>query len=283
MNITIEERRVDRDGLLPALAALLLQRHLREDRRRHRPLAVGAPRPEEDVGVLRGGLQRGVGGGDGGLGVPFLERGPDRLGALRSRGGARRGDGGEEEGEGEEGPAGGTDERHGPFYARGVPGVLARPRALLVRHHPPMAEPTAPLPDDVRLPDNAFRELAPGESFEPVTPAGAQVPEVTPRSIAQGFLWSVVFSAAATYIALKLGQGIESAIPISILAVGASVLFVKVLASRASTLLENVNVLAIGATSGIVAGGSVFTMPAIHILGLEGRRRGCGSCRPRCR
>lgn len=125
--------------------------------------------------------------------------------------------------------------------------------------------------DDVRLPDNAFRELVPGETWSPVVAAGASVPEVSARSIAQGFLWSVVFSAAATYIALKLGQGIESAIPISILAVGASVLFVKVLASRASTLLENVNILAIGATSGIVAGGSVFTMPAIYILGLEGR------------
>jgi len=135
-----------------------------------------------------------------------------------------------------------------------------------------MAEPTDASPaDDVRLPDSAFRELAPGEVYAPVVPAGAPVPEVTARSIAQGFLWSVVFSAAATYIALKLGQGIESAIPISILAVGASVLFVKVLAARGSTLLENVNVLAIGATSGIVAGGSVFTMPAIYILGLEGR------------
>ncbi|HRY45304.1 MAG TPA: OPT/YSL family transporter, partial [Thermoanaerobaculia bacterium] len=125
--------------------------------------------------------------------------------------------------------------------------------------------------EDVCLPDGAFRPLAPGETYEPVVPAGASVPEVTVRSVAQGFLWSVVFSAAATYIALKLGQGIESAIPISILAVGASVLFVKLLAARASTLLENVNVLAVGATSGIIAGGSVFTMPAIHILGLEGR------------
>ena len=80
-----------------------------------------------------------------------------------------------------------------------------------------------------------------------------------------------MFSAAATYIALKLGQGIESAIPISILAVGFSAFSVRVLARRASTLLENVNVLAIGATSGIVAGGSVFTMPAVYILGLEGR------------
>ena len=94
---------------------------------------------------------------------------------------------------------------------------------------------------------------------------------MTLRSILQGAAWAVVFSAAATYIALKLGQGIESAIPISILAVGFSALLVRVLARRASTLLENVNVLAIGATSGIVAGGSVFTMPAVYILGLEDR------------
>ncbi len=125
--------------------------------------------------------------------------------------------------------------------------------------------------EDARLPENAFRELAPGEVYRPLVPPGAAVPEVTFRSIAQGVLWSVVFSAAATYIALKLGQGIESAIPISILAVGASALAAKALGSRPSSLLENVNVLAIGATSGIVAGGSVFTMPAIYILGLEGR------------
>ncbi|HSD29620.1 MAG TPA: oligopeptide transporter, OPT family [Vicinamibacteria bacterium] len=132
-------------------------------------------------------------------------------------------------------------------------------------------QPGAPPADDVRLPENAFRPLAPGERYEPVVPAAAAAPETTLRSVAQGALWAVVFSAAATYIALKLGQGIESAIPISILAVGFSALAVRVLARRASSLLENVNVLAIGATSGIVAGGSVFTMPAIHILGLEGR------------
>src|SRR5512138_1671891 len=130
---------------------------------------------------------------------------------------------------------------------------------------------TTETPEDVRLPDNAFRELNPGETYEPVIPVTADVSEITPRSIIQGFFWSIVFSAAATYIALKLGQGIESAIPISILAVGFSVFAVKFLHSRASSLLENVNVLAIGATSGIVAGGSVFTMPAIYILGLEGR------------
>ncbi len=130
---------------------------------------------------------------------------------------------------------------------------------------------TAPDLEDVRLPETAFRELKPGETYQPVVRPDQAPPEVTLRSIVQGFFWSIVFSAAATYIALKLGQGIESAIPISILAVGFSVLAVKFLRSRSSTLLENVNVLAIGATSGIIAGGSVFTMPAIYILGLQGR------------
>jgi putative OPT family oligopeptide transporter len=125
--------------------------------------------------------------------------------------------------------------------------------------------------EDLRLPENAFRELAPGEVYHPVIAPDAAVPEVTLRSVVQGILWSLIFSAAATYIALKLGQGIESAIPISILAVGFSALLVKALQRRGSSLLENVNVLAIGATSGIVAGGSVFTMPAVYILGLEGR------------
>ena len=125
--------------------------------------------------------------------------------------------------------------------------------------------------EDTRLPDNAFTVLAPGERYQPVIKASDSVLEVTLRSIVQGALWSVVFSAAATYIALKLGQGIESAIPISILAVGFSVFAARFLRSRASTLLENVNVLAIGATSGIIAGGSVFVMPAIYILGLEHR------------
>jgi putative OPT family oligopeptide transporter len=125
--------------------------------------------------------------------------------------------------------------------------------------------------DIEQLPDNAFTELKRGERYRPVVDPGDAVPEVTLRSVVQGFFWSIVFSAAATYIALKLGQGIESAIPISILAVGFSVFAVRFLQARASSLLENVNVLAIGATSGIIAGGSVFTMPAIYILGLERR------------
>ncbi len=130
---------------------------------------------------------------------------------------------------------------------------------------------TDDIDDEARLPENAFRELRAGESYAPVVPPEQAAPEVTLRSVAQGFFWALVFSAAATYIALKLGQGIESAIPISILAVGFSAFAVRVLRRRGSSVLENVHVLAIGSTSGIIAGGSVFTMPAIYILGLEGR------------
>jgi putative OPT family oligopeptide transporter len=116
------------------------------------------------------------------------------------------------------------------------------------------------------LPENAYRELAPGEVYEPIVPSAAVVPEITTRSIVFGLLMTALFSAAAAFISLKLGQGIESAIPIAILAIGFSAV-----AKRKSTLLENVNIVALGATAGIVVGGSTFTMPAIFILNLQDR------------
>lgn len=115
-----------------------------------------------------------------------------------------------------------------------------------------------------QLPENAYRELKPGETYLPPVSAETGVLEVTGRSVVFGLLMIVLFSAAASFIALKLGQGLETAIPISILAVGFSAV-----ARRKSALTENVNILAIGATSGIVVGGSVFTMPAIFLLGLD--------------
>ena len=119
-----------------------------------------------------------------------------------------------------------------------------------------------------RLPENAYRELKPGETYTPMVPAQVTVPEVTGRSIAFGILMNIIFSMAATYLALKVGQGIETAIPISILSVGLSGLLLKT-GRRATTLLEHVNILAISTTSGIVAGGTVFTMPAIYVLKLH--------------
>lgn len=114
------------------------------------------------------------------------------------------------------------------------------------------------------LPENAYRELKPGETYEPVVPASSRVPEISTRSILVGLLMTLIFSAAAAYVALKLGQGIETAIPIAILAVGLSAML-----KRKSTLLENVNIIVLGATAGIVVGGSVFTMPAIYVLKLD--------------
>lgn len=116
------------------------------------------------------------------------------------------------------------------------------------------------------LPENAYRELAPGELYRPLVPADAKVAEISARSIVFGLVMTSIFSAAAAYISLKLGQGIESAIPIAILAIGFSAIV-----PRKSTLLENVNIVTLGACAGIVVGGSTFTMPAIFILGLEGR------------
>ncbi|MCP4657288.1 MAG: oligopeptide transporter, OPT family [bacterium] len=115
------------------------------------------------------------------------------------------------------------------------------------------------------LPENAYRELEPGETYVPMVPPQETVPEITLRSILFGLFMNVVFAMAATYLALKVGQGIETAIPISILSVGLSGFLLR-MGYRRSSLLENINILAIGTTSGIVAGGSVFTMPAIYIL-----------------
>lgn len=119
-----------------------------------------------------------------------------------------------------------------------------------------------------QLPENAYRELKPGEKYIPMVPPNVTAPEITKRSICFGIIMNIVFSMAATYLALKVGQGIETAIPISILAVGLSGFLLKA-GRRASSILENINILAISTTSGIVAGGTVFTMPAIYILKLN--------------
>lgn len=120
------------------------------------------------------------------------------------------------------------------------------------------------------LPENAYRPLKPGETYEPLIAAERNVPEVTARSVTLGLAMTVLFSAAAAYIALKLGQGVETAIPIAILAVGYSAML-GAAGRRTSSILENLQVATLGATAGIVVGGSVFVMPAIFVLGLEGR------------
>lgn len=112
-----------------------------------------------------------------------------------------------------------------------------------------------------RLPDNAFRELKDGEVYEPLMKDGVQYREVTPWSITWGLLMAVIFSAATAYLGLKVGQVFEAAIPITIIAVG-----VAGATHRKDPLGENVIIQSIGACSGMIVAGAIFTLPALYIL-----------------
>lgn len=113
----------------------------------------------------------------------------------------------------------------------------------------------------MQLPENAFRELAEGEEYIPIMKPGMAYPEVNAWSVTWGIIMAMIFSAAATYLGLKVGQVFEAAIPIAIIAVGVST------ASRRSKALgENVIIQSIGACSGAVVAGAIFTLPAIYIL-----------------
>ena len=114
------------------------------------------------------------------------------------------------------------------------------------------------------LPDNAYRELRPGGEYHPVMPAASLPKEVTLYSVLFGIVMAIVFSAAAAYLGLRVGQVFEAAIPIAIIAVG-----VGNLTGRKNMLGQNVIIQSIGATSGVIVAGAIFTLPALYILGLE--------------
>jgi putative OPT family oligopeptide transporter len=118
--------------------------------------------------------------------------------------------------------------------------------------------------DTKSLPENAYRTLAPGETFAPVVPAAVAPPEGTGRSIGWGLFFCVVFTVASAYSGLKVGQVMEAAIPISILAIGLARLF-----TRRSHLLENVIITTIGGVAGGVVAGAIFTLPALYALNLH--------------
>lgn len=114
---------------------------------------------------------------------------------------------------------------------------------------------------EVALPDNAFRPLNEGEEYEPLMKPTVQYREVTPWSIVWGLLMAVIFSAATAYLGLKVGQVFEAAIPITIIAVG-----VSGATHRKGPLGENVIIQSIGACSGMIVAGAIFTLPALYIL-----------------
>lgn len=115
--------------------------------------------------------------------------------------------------------------------------------------------------EKIILPDNAFRELKEGEKYEPVMSPQRTYAEVNGWSVTWGVLMAMLFSAAAAYLGLKVGQVFEAAIPIAIIAVG-----VSTAAKRKDGLAENVIIQSIGACSGAVVAGAIFTLPAIYIL-----------------
>ena len=126
------------------------------------------------------------------------------------------------------------------------------------------------------LPDNAYRELKPGEVYKPIMPANSKPREVTTYSVVFGIIMAIVFSAAAAYLGLKVGQAILSVaswhwlfvinIPIAIIAVGCGNLMKK-----NNMLGQNVIIQSIGASSGVIVAGAIFTLPALYILGLDAK------------
>ncbi|MBQ9702479.1 MAG: OPT/YSL family transporter, partial [Bacteroidales bacterium] len=116
----------------------------------------------------------------------------------------------------------------------------------------------------VQLPENAHRELKPGETYQPILDPAGKYTEATPYSVAVGLLMVILFSAAAAYLGLKVGQVFEAAIPIAIIAVGLTgALGLK------QGLSQNVIIQSVGGCSGAVVAGAIFTLPAIYILGVE--------------
>jgi len=123
----------------------------------------------------------------------------------------------------------------------------------------------SPLPEleTKSLPESAYEVLKPGQSYPPIVAANVNLPELTARSIGWGIFLCIIFTIAAAYSGLKVGQVMESAIPISILAIGLARLY-----HRRSTLLENVIITGIGGVAGPVVAGAVFTIP-LYILKLD--------------
>lgn len=114
---------------------------------------------------------------------------------------------------------------------------------------------------EIKLAENAFRELKPGEEYKPIMSSGINPREATPWSVIWGLVMVIIFSAATAYLGLKVGQVFEAAIPIAIIAVG-----ISGAAKRKGALGENVIIQSIGACSGNVVAGAIFTLPALYIL-----------------
>src|ERR1700739_3575174 len=96
--------------------------------------------------------------------------------------------------------------------------------------------------------------------FQPYVPASQAPPEFTVKAVIIGILFGLLFGASTVYLGLRAGLTVSASIPIAVLAI--SVL--KRLGG--STILENNIVQTIGSAGESVAGGVVFTIPALIFL-----------------
>lgn len=119
-------------------------------------------------------------------------------------------------------------------------------------------------PNHISLPENAYRELKSNETYRPLMPASSTPGEVTPYSVIMGVAMAVIFSAAAAFLGLKVGQVFEAAIPIAIIAIGMSNML-----GKKNMIGLNVIIQSIGSSSGVIVAGAIFTLPALYILGLD--------------
>ncbi|MGA9355858.1 MAG: OPT/YSL family transporter, partial [Terriglobales bacterium] len=126
------------------------------------------------------------------------------------------------------------------------------------------ARSTMPEIETTSLPENAYLPLKPGEAYPPIVPAAATTPELTLRSISWGVIFCVIFTVASAYSGLKVGQVMETAIPVAILSIGLARTY-----RRRSSLLENVIITGISGAAGGVVAGAIFTLPALYILKLD--------------
>ena len=103
-----------------------------------------------------------------------------------------------------------------------------------------------------------------GDEYVPYIPASEAMPEITVASIIVGCFFAILFGAANTYLGLKVGLTISASIPGAILATG---ILRGVL--RRNNILEANLIQSIGAMGESIAGGLIFTLPAIIIWGMD--------------
>jgi putative OPT family oligopeptide transporter len=106
-------------------------------------------------------------------------------------------------------------------------------------------------------------EKAPATTFRPYVPDDVILPELTPRAVILGMIFGVIFGAVTVYVGLRAGLTVSASIPIAVL----SITLLRALGK--ASILENNIVQTTGSAGESVAGGVIFTLPALIFLGFD--------------